>query len=85
MYDAFGAVGNVIELCEFRDNVERGIILDTGSENLIKWNVFVNNSFGAGLCESADNIVDYNYYDYYSGLLHPETFRNKITGDTRFD
>ncbi len=73
--DVFGAYGNVIELCEFRDNVERGIILDTGSKNLVKWNVFMNNSYGAVLCDSGDNIFDYNYYDYYSG---PDVDGDKI-------
>jgi len=73
--DPMGSYENVIELCEFRDNVERGIILQTGSRNLVKWNVFVNNSFGAVHCDGSDNIFDYNYYDYYSG---PDVDGDKI-------
>ena len=65
--DPMGSYENVIELCEFRDNVEWGIILQTGSRNLFKWNIFVNNSYGSVLCDGSDNIFDYNYYDYYSG------------------
>jgi parallel beta-helix repeat protein len=57
---------NVVEFCEIRDNVERGIIADS-TRNLFRWNVFVNNSFGDAFDDGVVNIFDYNYYDYYSG------------------
>ena len=68
-FDTFGVSSmNVVEFCEFRDNVERGIVAEgTASRCRFRWNVFVNNTSGAVIDSDFLNIFDYNYYDTYVG------------------
>jgi parallel beta-helix repeat protein len=64
-FDVVGtSAWNVIEWCEFRDNLLWGIVVESGTRNLFKWNVFLNNS-GPVTCDGSDNIFDYNHYDHY--------------------
>jgi parallel beta-helix repeat protein len=75
-FDSMGSSGDsVIEWCEFRDNGERGVVIESATRSLFRWNVFLNNTLGPVECNGILNIFDFNHYDHITG---PDDDGNKI-------
>lgn len=64
-----GVTRNHYELCQIRDSAERGIWIQSGATyNGFKWNTLRNSTIFQVFCDNALNVVEYNYYDNYTGF-----------------